>query len=223
MPTIPIDGADDPVSAHGSPGGAGLALMSGSRALCAGEAGGRHAHRVVWVGQVGQSDAWEGEMELKTLADVLEAELKDLYSAEKQLVEALPDIVEAASSDKLKDAVSEHLEETRGHVRRLEQVFEEIGVKAEPEHCDGMEGLISEGSEIAEMKGDGDARDAALIGAAQRVEHYEIAAYGTARALAEQLGHTGAAKLLSETLDEEGAADEKLTSIAKTITAAATR
>jgi ferritin-like metal-binding protein YciE len=111
--------------------------------------------------------------------------------------------------------VTEHLDETRGHVARLEEVFHAIGIKPESEHCDGMEGLISEGSEIAEAKGDGDARDAALIGAAQRVEHYEIAAYGTARALARQLGHTDAAKLLDQTLDEESAADEKLTQIAE--------
>ena len=162
-------------------------------------------------------------MELKTLDDVLEAELKDLYSAEKQLVEALPDIAEAASSSDLKDAVAEHLEETRGHVRRLEQVFEAIGMTPKAEHCDGMEGLISEGSEVAEMKGDADARDAALIGAAQRVEHYEIAAYGTARTIAKQLGHDDAARLLSETLDEESAADEKLTKIAESVNVAATR
>jgi ferritin-like metal-binding protein YciE len=155
-------------------------------------------------------------MELKSLDDVLEEELKDLYSAEKQLVEALPDIVEAASSKELQDAISEHLEETRGHVKRLEEVFQAIGIQPESEHCDGMEGLISEGSEIAEADGDGDARDAALIGAAQRVEHYEIAAYGTARSLARQLGHTDAAKLLNETLDEESSADEKLTKIAET-------
>ena len=154
---------------------------------------------------------------------MLEAELKDLYSAEKQLVEALPDIAEAASSSDLKDAVAEHLEETRGHVRRLEQVFEAIGMTPKAEHCDGMEGLISEGSEVAEMKGDADARDAALIGAAQRVEHYEIAAYGTARTIAKQLGHDDAARLLSETLDEESAADEKLTKIAESVNVAATR
>jgi ferritin-like metal-binding protein YciE len=165
----------------------------------------------------------EGEMELKTLDDVLETELKDLLSAEKQLVEALPDIAEAASSPELKDAVTEHLEETRGHVRRLEKVFEAIGMTPTSEHCDGMEGLISEGSEVAEMKGDGDARDAALIGAAQRVEHYEIAAYGTARTIAKQLGHDDAARLLSETLDEESAADEKLTKIAQSINVAAAR
>jgi ferritin-like metal-binding protein YciE len=154
-------------------------------------------------------------MELKTLDDVLEAELKDLLSAEKQLVEALPDIAEAATSKELKEAVNEHLEETRGHVKRLEEVFEAIGIEAESEHCDGMEGLISEGSEVAEAKGDGDARDAALIGAAQRVEHYEIAAYGTARSIARQLGHTDAANLLGQTLEEESAADEKLTKIAE--------
>jgi ferritin-like metal-binding protein YciE len=154
-------------------------------------------------------------MELKSLDDVLEAELKDLYSAEKQLVEALPDIAEAATSKDLKEAVKEHLDETRGHVKRLEEVFEAIGIKPESEHCDGMEGLISEGSEVAEADGDGDARDAALIGAAQRVEHYEIAAYGTARSIARQLGHTEAVKLLEQTLDEESAADEKLTEIAE--------
>jgi ferritin-like metal-binding protein YciE len=163
-------------------------------------------------------------MELKSLDDVLEEELKDLYSAEKQLVEALPDIVEAASSEELQDAISEHLEETRGHVKRLEEVFQAIGIQPESEHCDGMEGLISEGSEVAEADGDGDARDAALIGAAQRVEHYEIAAYGTARSLAQQLGHADAAKLLNQTLDEESAADEKLTKIAeKSVNRAATR
>ncbi len=154
-------------------------------------------------------------MELKSLDDVLEAELKDLYSAEKQLVEALPDIAGAATSRDLKEAVNEHLDETRGHVKRLEEVFEAIGIKPASEHCDGMEGLISEGNEVAEAGGDGDARDAALIGAAQRVEHYEIAAYGTARSIARQLGHTEAVKLLEQTLDEESAADEKLTKIAE--------
>ncbi len=162
-------------------------------------------------------------MELKSLDDVLEAELKDLYSAEKQLVEALPDIAKAATSKDLKEAVNEHLDETRGHVKRLEEVFDAIGIEPESEHCDGMEGLISEGSEVAEMKGDSDARDAALIGAAQRVEHYEIAAYGTARTIAKQLGHDDAARLLSETLHEEATADEKLTKIAESVNVAATR
>ena len=163
-------------------------------------------------------------MEMESLKELYVDELKDLYSAEKQLVEALPDIAEAASSKDLQTAISEHLEETRGHVKRLEEVFQAIGIEPESEHCDGMEGLISEGSEVAEADGDGDARDAALIGAAQRVEHYEIAAYGTARSLAQQLGHRDAAKLLSQTLDEESAADVKLTRIAeKSVNKAASR
>jgi ferritin-like metal-binding protein YciE len=153
-------------------------------------------------------------MELKTLDDVLEAELKDLYSAEKQLVKALSDIAKAATSKDLKEAVSEHLDETRGHVKRLEDVFEAVGIKPESEHCDGMEGLISEGSEVAEAKGNGDARDAALIGAAQRVEHYEIAAYGTARQLADDCGFDGIKDLMDQTLDEESQADKLLTKIA---------
>jgi ferritin-like metal-binding protein YciE len=155
-------------------------------------------------------------MELKSLDDVLEAELKDLYSAEKQLVEALPDIADAASSKDLKEAVNEHLEETRGHVKRLEQVFEAIGVAPESEHCDGMEGLISEGSEVAEATGDGDARDAALIGAAQRVEHYEIAAYGTMVELSKAMGETEVAELLGGILAEEKEQDEKLTEVTRT-------
>ncbi|HEV8450631.1 MAG TPA: ferritin-like domain-containing protein [Gaiellales bacterium] len=153
-------------------------------------------------------------MRLNSLEDVFESELKDLYSAEQQLVEALPSIASAATSKELMTAIQSHLQETRHHVQRLEAVFESIGMKAEGEHCDGMEGLISEGSEMAEAEGDGDARDAALIGAAQRVEHYEIAAYGTARTLAQQLGHNEAADLLGQTLEEESAADEKLTEIA---------
>jgi ferritin-like metal-binding protein YciE len=162
-------------------------------------------------------------MKFESLADVFEAELRDLYSAEQQLVEALPDIVSAATSKELATAIESHLDETRGHVSRLEQVFDSVGLKAEAEHCDGMEGLIKEGSEVAEAGGDGDARDAALIGAAQRVEHYEIAAYGTVRTLAEQLGHTDAVQLLNQTLDEESAADEKLTKIAMSSVNAAAR
>jgi ferritin-like metal-binding protein YciE len=153
-------------------------------------------------------------MQLKTLDDVLQAELKDLYSAERQLVDALPAIANAASSKDLKEAMNEHLDETRGHLKRLEDVFEAIGIRPESEHCAGMEGLIKEGSEIATAKGNGDARDAALIGAAQRVEHYEIAAYGTARTLANELDQSEVASLMNDTLDEESAADEKLTTIA---------
>ena len=155
-------------------------------------------------------------MKLGSLADVFEAELQDLYSAEKQLVEALPTVASAASSTQLSKAIEQHLEETRGHVKRLEESFKAAGLQAKSEHCDGMAGLIEEGSEIAQAQGDGRARDAALIGAAQRVEHYEIAAYGTARTLAKQLGHHHAADLLSQTLHEESNANEKLTAIATT-------
>ena len=162
-------------------------------------------------------------MKFESLSDVFEAELKDLYSAEKQLVEALPSVASAATSKDLANAIESHLDETRGHVKRLEQVFDSVGLKAESEHCDGMEGLLKEGSEVAEAEGDGDARDAALIGAAQRVEHYEIAAYGTVRTLAQQLGHSEAADLLNQTLDEESAADEKLTQIATSQVNAAAR
>ena len=153
-------------------------------------------------------------MKLQSLEDVLMAELSDLMSAEKQLVKALPKVAEAASSKELREAIEHHLDETRGHVQRLEQVFESLGADAESEHCEAMEGLIGEGEEIVEADGDNAAKDAALIGAAQRVEHYEIAAYGTARTLAEQLGKEDAAALLQETLDEESAADQTLTKIA---------
>ena len=153
-------------------------------------------------------------MKLQSLDDVLMVELTDLLSAEKQLVEALPKVAEAASSSELRDAIEEHLGETRGHVQRLDKVFQVLGTDVKTEHCEAMEGLIGEGEEIIEADGNGDAKDAALIGAAQRVEHYEIAAYGTARTLAEQLGKDEAASLLQETLDEESAADQKLTKIA---------
>ena len=152
--------------------------------------------------------------QLQSLEDVFETELKDLYSAEQQLVDALPSMAQAASSKELATAIEQHLEQTRGHVQRIEQVFESCDMPAESEHCKGMEGLIKEGSDIAQADGDDAARDAALIGAAQKVEHYEIASYGTVRALAEQLGHDDAARLLGQTLDEESAANEKLTQIA---------
>jgi ferritin-like metal-binding protein YciE len=153
-------------------------------------------------------------VKLQSLEDVLMGELSDLMSAEKQLVKALPKVAEAASSKELREAIEHHLDETRGHVQRLEQVFESLSADVESEHCEAMEGLIGEGEEIVEADGDGAAKDAALIGAAQRVEHYEIAAYGTARTLAEQLGKDDAAALLQETLDEESAADQTLTKIA---------
>jgi ferritin-like metal-binding protein YciE len=144
-------------------------------------------------------------------------ELKDIYSAETQLVKALPKMAKAASSDDLRSGFEEHLEQTKGHVTRLEQIFQALGEKPTGKKCMGMEGLIKEGNEAAEEDYEDDAKDEALIGAAQRVEHYEIAAYGTARAMAEKLGEDAAVKLLSQTLQEEKDTDEKLTTLAEAI------
>jgi ferritin-like metal-binding protein YciE len=153
--------------------------------------------------------------EFNSLEDLFVEQLKDVYDAEQRLVEALPKMADAANSSSLKSAFREHLEETRNHVTRLEQVFNSIGVEPERQTCQAMKGLVSEGSEIIDSKGSNPAvRDAGLIAAAQRVEHYEMAAYGTARTFAEQLGMSQAADLLQSTLDEEEAADEKLTQLA---------
>ncbi len=150
-----------------------------------------------------------------TLRDLYINELRDLYSAETQLIDALPVMAEAATSPELKLAFTSHLEETRGHAERLERIFAQLGEEPSGETCAAMKGLIKEGSEYAEAGGDDHVRDAGIIGAAQRVEHYEIAAYGTARALAMRLGETDAAEILQQTLDEESAADETLTDIAE--------
>lgn len=156
-------------------------------------------------------------MKLYTLEDLYVDELKDIYSAENQLVKALPKMAKGASSPELKEAFEMHLAQTKGHVDRIEKIFEGLKGKPRGKKCAGMEGLITEGSEILEEKGAGAALDAGLIGAAQRVEHYEIAAYGTARAHARQLGFTHDAELLQQTLDEEKAADDKLTTIAESL------
>jgi ferritin-like metal-binding protein YciE len=153
-------------------------------------------------------------MSLSSLAKLLEDELKDLYSAETQLVKALPKMAKAASADGLKEAITSHLEETRGHVERLDQIGKELGIRLTGKKCKAMEGLIAEGSEILEEDGPAPLIDLAIIGAAQRVEHYEISAYGTAKTLAEHLGHDKVVRLLQETEDEESAADTKLTGIA---------
>jgi ferritin-like metal-binding protein YciE len=152
-----------------------------------------------------------------SLKELLIDELKDLYSAEKQLVKALPKMAKAASNPELQEGFTTHLEETRGHVDRLEQVFEKLGARAAAKTCKAMEGLLKEGSEKIELDAPDAIRDCALIGAAQRVEHYEIAAYGTVRAMAETLGENEVADLLQATLDEEGATDHKLTEIAATV------
>lgn len=153
-------------------------------------------------------------MRIASLEKLLEEELKDLYSAEAQLVKALPKMAKKATAKGLKAAFTNHLEETKGHVQRLEQVGKLLEVGLTGKKCKAMEGLIEEGKEVLEAEGPGGVIDAALISAAQRVEHYEMAGYGTLRALAEFLGHEKAAGLLRETLDEESAADEKLTEIA---------
>ena len=154
-------------------------------------------------------------MRLPTIAKLLEDQLKDLHSAETQLVKALPKMAKKASTKGLKEAITSHLEETKGHVERLDQIGENLGVKLTGKKCKAMEGLIAEGAEILEADGPGPVIDAAIIAAAQRVEHYEISAYGTARTLAAQLEHDDAVELLQETLTEESAADEKLTSISE--------
>lgn len=142
-------------------------------------------------------------------------QLQDLYDAEQRLTRALPKMVEAAHNSELKAALNNHLQETREQVHRLERVFESIGQKAQAKTCEAMKGLITEGEEMVNARGDNDVRDAAIITAAQRVEHYEIAGYGSARTFAERLGHTEAARLLEQTLNEEKNADQKLTAIAE--------
>ncbi|RFS15508.1 ferritin-like domain-containing protein [Emticicia sp. C21] len=142
--------------------------------------------------------------------------LKDIYWAEKHLMKALPKLAKAATSEELKAAFESHLTETEGHVTKVEQVFEEIGEKAKAKHCPAMEGLIEEGQEVIESTDKGTSvRDCGLIMAAQKVEHYEIASYGSLRNLAGLLGYKNAAKLLQSILEEETAADEKLTNLAE--------
>ena len=148
-------------------------------------------------------------------------ELKDIYNAENQLVKALPKMAKAASSEELKKGFLEHLEQTKGHVQRLEKVFQALDESPKGKKCKGMEGLIEEGSEAMEEDFEGAVMDAALIGAAQRVEHYEIAAYGTAIAFAKALGESQAADILGETLDQEKETDEKLTELSEIINAQA--
>ena len=150
-----------------------------------------------------------------TLHDAFIDELRDAYDAEKQLLKALPKMAKAAASDDLRTAFEDHLEETRVQVERLEDVFASLDEKVRGKHCDGIEGIIEEGTSIMEEDFDEATMDACLIAAAQRAEHYEMAAYGTLVAWARAMGHTEAAELLQQTLDEEKAADEKLTLLAE--------
>ncbi|HEX4468659.1 MAG TPA: ferritin-like domain-containing protein, partial [Gemmatimonadaceae bacterium] len=144
------------------------------------------------------------------------SELKDLYSAEKQIVKALPKMVKNATNPQLKRAFSDHLDETEGHVERLEKIFQMLGEKAGGKKCKGMEGLIEEAKELLDEDATEEVVDAGLISKAQHVEHYEMAGYGTVRTYAQQLGFSDQAKLLQQTLDEEGKANELLTQIAET-------
>lgn len=156
-------------------------------------------------------------MPLDSLHDLYVDCLKDLYSAENQLLKALPRMAKAASAPELKEAFTTHLEETRGQVARLDDLFAELGVSPRGKKCKAMEGLIEEGKEILDEDGEPAVIDAALIGAAQKVEHYEIAAYGTARTFANLLGYEDAAATLQETLDEEGKTDKLLTELAESV------
>jgi ferritin-like metal-binding protein YciE len=162
-------------------------------------------------------------MELNTLKDLYIHELKDLYSAEKQLVKALPKMANAATSEELAAGFKKHLEETKVHAERLEKILKSHDETTRGPKCKGMEGVIAEGDEMIEEEADDEVRDAGLIAAGQRAEHYEMAGYGTARTYAELLGDKDGAKLLQQTLDEEAATDEKLTAAAKKINVAANK
>ncbi len=156
-------------------------------------------------------------MEMEDLRDLYVDELRDLYSAENQLVKALPKMAKAATDDQLKAGFLQHLEETKGHVERLTKIFEKLGEKPTGKKCKAMEGLVEEGKEMIEEDAVDEVKDAGLIAAAQRVEHYEMAGYGTVRAYAKLLGEESAAKQLQETLDEEAATDKKLSKLAESV------
>jgi len=156
-----------------------------------------------------------GNKEFNSIEDLFLEQIEDLYDAEHRMIRALSKMSEAAQSPELKRALDKHLAETRRQVDRLDAIFQQMNKSPERETCEAMKGLIREGEEMLGAKGDVDVRDAAIIAAAQRVEHYEIAGYGTARALAQHLGRTEAARLLQTTLDEEKGADRALTEVAE--------
>jgi ferritin-like metal-binding protein YciE len=153
--------------------------------------------------------------EFNSLRDLFMNQLEDLYDAEQRLTKALPKMAQAANASSLRGAFESHLRETENHVSRLVGIFQRLGIEPKREACEAMKGLIAEGEEMIDAKGDPEAKDAALIAAAQRVEHYEMAGYGTVRTFAARLGHPDIAQLLQQTLDEERAADKKLTAIAE--------
>lgn len=152
---------------------------------------------------------------MKTLEDLFENQLKDLYSVEKQLIEALPKMVENAKDDKLKKAFQSHLEETKNHKRRIEDICDELNIKPNGETCIAMQGLIKEAENFIKEKSGDDVMNAGIIAEAQKVEHYEISGYGTAVRYAKELGHNNIASILKKTLDEEYGADDKLTEMAE--------
>ena len=152
---------------------------------------------------------------MKNLKDLFEHQLKDLYSAESQLINALPKMVKHSDNEKLKNAFEKHLDETRGHKRRLEEICDELGIKPTGEECKAMKGLVAEAESFLEEDTEKDVRDAGLIAEAQRVEHYEISGYGTAARYAKELGHNDIAAKLKETLDEEYKTDDLLTELAE--------
>lgn len=161
-------------------------------------------------------------MKATTLRELYVQELKDLYDAENQITKALPKMMKEASSDELRSALEEHLEITKEQARRIEQIFENMGERLKAEKCKGMQGVIAEGSELLKEADDDDVRDAGIIASAQKVEHYEIASYGTVRTYAQLLGEEEAVQLLQQTLDEEKEADQKLNALAEDINVEAT-
>jgi ferritin-like metal-binding protein YciE len=160
-------------------------------------------------------------MKPNSLQELYVKELQDLYNAEQQIIKALPEMIDAATSPDLKEALTEHLEVTKAQATRLEQIFRDLGEKSKGEKCKGMEGVLEEGSDLVDEIDNENVRDAAIIASAQRVEHYEMAGYGTARTFATLLEDEQAAKLLQQTLDEEKEADQKLTELAEGINAEA--
>jgi ferritin-like metal-binding protein YciE len=156
-------------------------------------------------------------MKPNSLQDLYTEQLMDLYDAEQQIIKALPEMIDQTTSQQLKDALTQHLQVTREQASRLEEIFSELGQKPKREKCKGMQGVLAEGSELVEEVKNDELRDAAIIAAAQRVEHYEMAGYGTARTYAELLGQNQASELLQQTLDEEKEADQKLTELASDI------
>lgn len=162
-------------------------------------------------------------MSVDTIEKLFVEELKDLYSAENQITKALPKLIDAASSSDLRQALAKHLQETEGQIQRLEQICEILGTSPKGKSCEGMKGVLDEGSSMVKDAAEGEVRDAAMISAAQRVEHYEMAAYGTVRSYAQLLGQQEVARLLEKTLEEEKAADHKLTQISQAVNPQAQR